>query len=452
MYLYTDDCHRTGKFYLSHRDKMSVSYHGVVGFKSKMTLPSVETWGTNMSILRDPPKSIQTRKIDKVGSTSNITQMIQESGDRVDETIKVYARGVNPMVAVDYGGVQGTMGGQYYGGQSNRGTARSQAYLPYRIADHGAVRLSWRDPRELSPLSRQPRVWTSSFTRPGFTDFSKSAMCDNSNGERGVKAPEMMLKKCVKPTATYHLEVPALETYEVKNVIKNPLHVAGNSGKQTTARFNGEIGRPVKQIDESPLRPDLHVAKHAPARDAELSHFNTEKYTHEVLTSDVRANRSRNVQISSLEDILHVDTSRQTKDQFNLSYTTPMRGPDDYKYLTTEIDLDRVIPQYEAQTNKGQNIYRHQEGQIEERKYLPNRPVTSATTNHGFHRMPAFDESTARTKMLRPTIQPGGFDPTPTMPMVLHENQAVNFDNERNSLRNRAFNMQQDRYPQEARV
>ena len=60
---------------------MSISYHGIVGY-GKSTLPSVESWSTNMNILRDPPKSITTRKIDKVGETSEITQMIQESGDR----------------------------------------------------------------------------------------------------------------------------------------------------------------------------------------------------------------------------------------------------------------------------------------------------------------------------------------------------------------------------------
>ena len=33
---------------------MSFSYSGVVGY-GKTTLPSVESWGENMNILRDPP-------------------------------------------------------------------------------------------------------------------------------------------------------------------------------------------------------------------------------------------------------------------------------------------------------------------------------------------------------------------------------------------------------------
>ena len=61
---------------------MSISYSAITNH-GKVTLPSVETWGTNMNILRDPPKSIHTRRIDKVGQTSNITAMIDDSGNRV---------------------------------------------------------------------------------------------------------------------------------------------------------------------------------------------------------------------------------------------------------------------------------------------------------------------------------------------------------------------------------
>ena len=58
-----------------------LSYSGLVNY-GRVTLPSVETWGTNMNILKDPPKSIMTRKIDKVGDTSSITEMIDQSGNR----------------------------------------------------------------------------------------------------------------------------------------------------------------------------------------------------------------------------------------------------------------------------------------------------------------------------------------------------------------------------------
>ena len=56
-----------------------------------------------MNILRDPPKSIMTRRIDKVGETSSITELIDGSGNRACEAISLYSRGINPFVSVDYG-------------------------------------------------------------------------------------------------------------------------------------------------------------------------------------------------------------------------------------------------------------------------------------------------------------------------------------------------------------
>ena len=97
-----------------------LSYSGLVNYGAT-TLPSVESWGTNMNILRDPPKSIHTRRIDKVGETSSITEMIDASGDRAAEAILVYPRGVNPMVGVSYGNNGG-------GGQTGSLTGLSQNF------------------------------------------------------------------------------------------------------------------------------------------------------------------------------------------------------------------------------------------------------------------------------------------------------------------------------------
>lgn len=76
-----------------------------------ITLPSVEGGFGTMNILRDPPKAIWTRYKPKVGQTSEITSQIGCAGDRVSEIIKPFARGINPMVSVDYSNY-GTNGGQ----------------------------------------------------------------------------------------------------------------------------------------------------------------------------------------------------------------------------------------------------------------------------------------------------------------------------------------------------
>ena len=147
-----------------------LSYSGLTNY-GKSTLPSVSSWGTNMNILRDPPKSITTRRIDKVGETSSITEMVDQSGDRACESIKVYARGVNPFVSVSYSNY-GNNGGQRV---NNRSTAIAnvQSKLPYRILVGGAFRPPTLRQEDLFPLSRLPRCNTNAFTKPGFADFSR---------------------------------------------------------------------------------------------------------------------------------------------------------------------------------------------------------------------------------------------------------------------------------------
>ena len=66
------------------------------------TLPSVESWGTNMNIVKDPPKSIFTRRINKVGSDNKLMNTIRAGSNRFSENIQIYARGVNPSVSVSY--------------------------------------------------------------------------------------------------------------------------------------------------------------------------------------------------------------------------------------------------------------------------------------------------------------------------------------------------------------
>lgn len=93
---------------------MSISYSGLRNY-GKSSLPSVEAGLGSLNILRDPPASKFTRRIDKVGQNNDITQMIQDSGNRVCEGITAYARGVNPFVSVSY---------QNYGGQSSGGICK----------------------------------------------------------------------------------------------------------------------------------------------------------------------------------------------------------------------------------------------------------------------------------------------------------------------------------------
>lgn len=156
---------------------MVLSYSGIVNY-GKVTLPSVESWGTNMNISKDPPKSVHTSKIDRVGDTSAITTAVDESSDRFSEAINHYARGQNPMVGVSYG----------QGQKKSSNFSSGEAFLPHRIARDGAFRPPiWRQ-EDLLPLSRLSRILTSANTQPYNPIFTKRIMdCGTAENTREVK-------------------------------------------------------------------------------------------------------------------------------------------------------------------------------------------------------------------------------------------------------------------------
>lgn len=151
---------------------MAISYSGIVGY-GKASLPSVESWGTNNNILKDPPKSITTYRRDKVGSNSAITEDIDMSGDRVAESIRAYPRGVNPMVGISYNG-EGNAG---IGRGQTLLTKGRQAKLPYRVMMDGAFRPPILAPVDLLPLSRMPRNLTKINATICNPDFTKKISC-----------------------------------------------------------------------------------------------------------------------------------------------------------------------------------------------------------------------------------------------------------------------------------
>lgn len=157
-----------------------------------VTLPSVE----GVNILRDPPKSVTTRRINKVGQDDTITNLIDSpaTGDRVAEAIRVYTRGSNPMVEVSYNNYAANAGT----GVSSR--THAQAFLPYRIMDGGAFRAPIVAPTDLLPLSRLPRVHTFASANPGLVDFTKLISCgtntkNNKNTVQGSIAPTVFKRR-----------------------------------------------------------------------------------------------------------------------------------------------------------------------------------------------------------------------------------------------------------------
>ena len=349
---------------------MSISYSGLTNY-GKSTLPSVETWNTNMNILRDPPKSIMTRRKTTVNDTSEITQMIDDSGSRICEQINVYARGVNPMVSVSYdnqGGNAGITSNLPIGGQTH-------AYLPYRIMNYGAFRPPVLTPTDLMPLSRLPRIWTTAFTQPGFTDFSKKMKtCGTAQETKEVK--NNLLKTSVRPTAVYKLETPFKENFKVEHAIQPVLNKSCATNIKTTDRTEKINLDPTKHINynkinsfaQSNLKDINYVNNNI---------MNTERYLQNPNTHDAYTN---------LRDINYINNNNMNTERYLQDTNTheAYTNLQDVNYVNnTNMETERYLQNpntHEAFTNL-QDINYVNNTTMETERYLQDPNTHEAFTN-----------------------------------------------------------------------
>lgn len=426
---------------------MSISYNAIVGWKQKATLPSVETWGVNMNILRDPPRAIVTQKRDRVGQTSEITSMIDNSGDRANETIKVYARGVNPMVNVSYDNFGSN------GGSSSKG--RKQSYLPYRVNEKGAFRPPAKSLVDLYPLSRLPRVWTSSFSQPGFADFSRKAVCPTPD-VKGTRKEQEMLRPCVQPSLTIAFETPTIEPFEVRNVIKNPLNVPVHSGYNSQAKINGEVSVPYSQIHDNPMhaQANANLGTNVHGTPGVNGEMNPERYITEGLQGEMYSNVSNPIRSTNIQDLDGREQANgRVKETYTISHTAPYSHKKQQEYLNTRVNAERNLPVHSSQSNLSRNVHKQVEiVNLEDfnQSFTRNRPMANVDT-HNFRDISRDDaEPQTREYNLRPTIggqtSKHGFQAIPKMPEVYHENNPNGFDAEKSKFRQRVYDIQKGRF------
>jgi hypothetical protein len=410
---------------------MAFSYSGLTNY-GKATLPSVDSWNTNMSILRDGPKSIHTRRIDKVGDSSSITQMIEDSENRACEAINVFPRGVNPMVSVSYGN-HGNNGGQNSGSLVGSVGGATQARLPYTIMRDGAFRPPIQLQENLLPLSRMPRVWTSAFTQPGFADFSKKMRCP-VGADKTREVHTSTLKACVRPTAVYRVQQPIKEPFEVKYVIQPSIKTSATSGVRTMDRTTQNVLKPTKEIDQAPLhamayanasdsrnyvnesefdsdrylQDPLNTQAYANVGDSRNyvnnNEFDSDRYIQETNTHDVYTNPVSHTQLTSIDEIMDMSNIK-TQDIHHINYTAPVSRGDKTTYIHEEMELSRKIPNHQVTTNIGKNIHKQTsyENQI---TMTRNKPVSSFASNPVAK---GYSDHGSRQFSLADKIQPGGY-------------------------------------------
>jgi len=419
---------------------MSISYSAITNF-GKLSLPSVETWGTNMNILRDPPRSITTRRIDKVGQDSSITETIDQSENRAAEAITQYARGVNPFVSVSYNN-NGNNGGQLSGGISGSYN-NTQASLPYKISD------SFRPPAigqiNLQPLSRLPRAWTTAYTQPGFADFSKKMkVCGTAADTKEVK--DNLLKTSARPTAVYIIETPLERPYETKYKIQDVLKSNVRAPVSTTDRTQQVNYKAGKEINNNMINTSAVTNIKAPVNITDITQqFNykggKEINNNMINTSAVTNIKADHTQITSIDEILDLSVVK-TKDINNINYHTPLRGNDKTEYIHDPIELERVIPLHQAHTNFKQPTDKTLQHEYM-KEYERNTPLTNYATNIG---MRGENNISSTQYKLIPKISPGEYNVPASIPNQNRIQELYSpFQNEKSRI-NKSVSMNYQRY------
>lgn len=447
-----------------------LSYSGITN-RGKVSLPSVDNWGSNLNILKDPPKSIHTRNKTLVGSNNEIIDEIGDSGNRIGEYINVYARGVNPFVSVSYSNNNTGLSGN--GKVSNQ----SQAKLPYRIMRDGAFRPPVLTQEDLLPLSRLPRVKTEAKTNAGNVDYTKK-LFDQEQQENGRQIKDEVLHTFVKPTAVYKIEKPQEQTYDVKFSIKEVIKkgsVSAGFGPKNIVQT--EVKVPTAEIIQNNLRADartnigdtrkflnnnqMYTEKYIQESNAHSvqtnigskqnyvsfdneENFDSERYIQETTTKSANTNPSTNKHYTLIDELADLSDLPVKNKAMVVSTQAPVSKQDKVNYIHSDIELDRNVPEYSANSSKTENIYKFIEAtnQIELER---NTPITSFVSN--IVGKSAVDNN-SKDARLNPKINAGSFSIPAAVPKITRSDRE-NIDTAQsrmaksyNNDANQRFNMQ----------
>jgi hypothetical protein len=283
-----------------------LSYSSLVN-KGKLTLPSVDTWGTNNNIRKDPPKSIMTRRRDKVSDTNQIVKMVDNS-DRSNEAILRFSRGINPSVGVMYSNNGGSL--QNYGNK--------QAFLPYRINKDGDFHPPVQAPLDLLPLSRLKYNNVEVITTPSLPHYTKELPNSrNQTAEKNVKKD--IISNAVKTPQTYMLQKPFQEPFEVKyNINENNIKVNAESGK---------IAYSDRTIQNNVTPSNV------------------------IVMDNLNVNVETNKQDRKMVD-LNIDLSKiKTQDSVLIEFEGNKKGNEKYEMIHENFELLRNVPEYDMYSN-----------------------------------------------------------------------------------------------------
>jgi hypothetical protein len=272
----------------------------------KVTLPSVESWGTNMNIVKDPNKGIFTRRKDKVGDTQEILLAQDESGDRIAECINVYARGVNPMVSVSYDNYSNNGGGgsrSYFGKQAVSLPYKPDVFIP-----------PIQRQEDLLPLSRLPRNWFYAFTNPELPDVVQKMSCPEEKSS--IESKKLNLN--INSNKQYIKELPQVASTNQPQVHENIMKIQtdGTMSSNHEGNFHDKIEKNNSKINTNKKIYEAFTNSSAPYKKYSIPTTDIQRNIHEnLLHQIVNTNKNENRQETLQHQVLNKDVS-----------TTPIPG------------------------------------------------------------------------------------------------------------------------------
>ena len=387
---------------------MAFSYSGLKNY-GKSTLPSVDSWGTNNNILKDPPKSITTRRINKVSETTLLNEMIDDAQDRNAEVIKRFARGVNPMVNVSYSNNHNMSGKIQVSGNT-----QPRYKLP--AFDNGAFRAPIRSEKDLLPLSRQARKTTHMNVNIQDIDYSKR-LRECGTDQNTLEVKKNIIRTNIRPTAFYKLEKSATRPSNVKHSVYSRINVSANAGYRPRDITNRIVQKPYANI------LDNNMKSFATTNPSNLNvyynnnKFNPERYIQDRNEQSVTTNLSSNLNITNINDVISLsELEKNIKEIPNINYNTNKNGNYKIDYIHKNIDLQTNLPTYNVITNKNENIQKnikHENEIILEN----NKPNTSCNSVYSGTKQV---NNNATEIILKDKLNLGGYEIIGTKPIEIN--------------------------------
>ena len=476
-----------------------ISYSGVSGNR-KVTLPSVESWGSNMNILRDPPKSIHTRKKDRVSDTQIVERMADEgTQSRYAEGIQIYPRGVNPSVSVSYNNYgnngaklmyMGNGDSAQYGGSSEHGDGRpsywesssisghTMAKYPRRIDLDGDFRPPLMPQSKLIAMSRLPRNITNLYTNPIAPQWKERNTCDECVYKRAthdnIFNTNMRATSCHYIGPTLAADTRSLASANISKAISEDMV---NTNYEVNKGH--DIGTGIEQnVPKNSIKDQENTAIVA---SKVMIQDNTERYrsdTSKYIDAPTNMNvHSKFTQLANIDLAAMSDNNFKMRDNINIDAQTnksnhrtayvdvgaaPMKIREQYNQtvntnhisdytrnnLNTEVKhLEKNVPMTNINTSVSGNELKQAHHMYDQTYTLEQKQNhTTAYTNPQNMRQENL-HNIVRGAKLQPTLSvQESFEGRGTRPIEYHDNTPHVLDNASNGVNKTAYNMYANRF------